>query len=501
MAHELLMNTYGRGIALEAVQRALLEEERGVAKEGMKHRILIVDDDQISLTQTRLLLEDQGYLVDAVGSGFDAVKTVKNRPDAFALILLDHQMRGKNGPETANEILAINPDLYILMYSNDQSRDAMKQAWRAGVLDFIEKSVDVSELLATIKGWCRKYEETSHGVTTDRPLSRDEQLLASIGMAGRSQALLELVDKIAKYRRSVDDVLILGETGCGKELVASSLHTGDRNSFVEFNCARYSDGTQLLESELFGHEKGAFTGADTMKAGLLERADIATLFFDEIHHLNKQAQAKLLRALGERKGMRLGGRKEYPIKCRLILAAKPDLEKRMERGEIAEDFFYRIHHFVIQVPPLRERPEDVEPLVAHFVKLYYEQHPQEERKRILMRTVRYFEQFSWPGNVRELKHTVDALLSDVKDKDITPKHLPPRFFVTQPKPTKESSDTGPVSYEDLKKHLEEEERRHIRAVLKKSVTRLHAAKKLGIAPSTLHHVMKRLGIEFKEERP
>jgi transcriptional regulator with PAS, ATPase and Fis domain len=172
----------------------------------------------------------------------------------------------------------------------------------------------------------------------------------------------------------------------------------------------------------------------------------------------------------------------------------------MERGEIAPDFYYRINRFVIHVPPLRDRPEDVEPLVAHFVKLYYQEHPNEERKRILMRTVRYFEQFSWPGNVRELKHTVDAHLSDVKGKEITPKHLPPRFFAAHPKPSKESESAEPVSYEQLKKSLEDEERRHIKAILKKSVTRLHAAKKLGIAPSTLHHVMKRLGIDFKGDR-
>src|ERR1700733_534035 len=146
----------------------------------MKHKILLVDDDAITLTQTRLLLEEQGYLVDAVANGFEAVTKVKESSDNYALILLDHQMRGKSGPETANEILSLNPDIYILMYSNDQSREAMKTAWRAGVLDFIDKSVSASELLATIKSWCRKYEETSHGVSTDRPLSRDEQLLASI---------------------------------------------------------------------------------------------------------------------------------------------------------------------------------------------------------------------------------------------------------------------------------------------------------------------------------
>lgn len=461
----------------------------------MKHRILVVDDDAISLTQTQLLLEDHGYLVDTAGSGEEALKRFGINPEGYALVVLDHQMKGMNGPETAKALIDINPETYILMYSLDKTRDALKEALRSGAIDFLDKGGDASVFLENVKSWCRKYEDTNQTITSERTPSRDEQLLASIGMAGRSSLLIEMVKKIGKYRLSGEDILILGETGTGKEIVAKSLHTGEDTTFHVINCAKYAENTNLLEGELFGHEKGAFTGAMNTKEGLLEKATHGTIFFDEMHHLSKQAQAKLLRALGYKKGMRVGGYKEYPIKCKFVFSAKPDLRERVEKGTVLEDFFYRLERFVIEVAPLRDRPEDVEPLVSHFIKQYYKRHPEETPKKILLRTVKYFERYPWPGNVRELQNTVDQLLTNVPERIIGPKHLPPKFFQQEEEAKKSKGSPGQyTTYLELKKSLEAQEKEHVLRVLKRSVSQRQAAKKLGIPSSTMNSLLKRLGI-------
>lgn len=460
----------------------------------MKHKILVVDDDAISLTQTQILLEDHSYSVETAASGEEALKQFGSDPERFTLVVLDHQMKGMSGPETAKALLSLNPDTYILMYSLDKTREALKDALRSGAIDFIDKGADVALFLETVKAWCRKFEDTNQTITADRTLNRDEQLLATVGMAGRSSLLIEMIKKVGKYRQSGEDILILGETGTGKEIVARSLHTGEDSSFFVINCAKYTDNTSLLESELFGHEKGAFTGAMNTKEGLLEKVSHGTIFFDEMHHLSKQAQAKLLRALGYKKGMRVGGYKEYPIKCKFVFSAKPDLCERVEKGEVLEDFFYRLERFVIEVAPLRDRPEDVEPLVSHFIKKFYARHPQEASKKILVRTVKYFERYSWPGNVRELQNTVEQLLTDVSERIISPQHLPSKFFQEEETKVAGNNQTAFATYEELKKSLEAQEKEHITRVLRRSVSQRHAAKKLGIPTSTMNSLLKRLGI-------
>jgi DNA-binding NtrC family response regulator len=447
-----------------------------------KYPVLLVDDDSLTLEATRRFLEKNGYPVVTASSGEEAIELVKPKRSSFALALIDYRMKGRDGSETAKHLLSLSPEMYILIYSGDSSREALQSSWQAGAVGFIEKETSPQRLLETIELWMRKYHETLASLNPNE--AHNEEMIELLGMVGRSAALKEAAAKVAKYRDSSQNVLITGETGTGKELVAQALAKAG-TTFVAVSCAAYKGSSDLLESELFGYEKGAFTGADREKKGILEAASGGTVFLDEVHHLNFTAQAKLLRAFQEKKIRRVGGIKEYPVQFRLVSAAKPDLEKMVEAGEFLPDLYHRLNVLSINLPPLRERPEDIEPLVSYFCRKFCET---SGISRTFRRSaLKFLENYPWPGNVRELENTLYRILTDTSAEKIGPENLDAKFFASSPSQTF-------LSYDNIKSRLEQQERDYIRQVVENSETKFQAAKKLGISPTTLHSVMQRLGL-------
>ena len=450
------------------------------------HYLLVADDSPLNLTSTRLLLEGNGYRVDTVDSGNKAVEMVRLYPNRYALVLLDYRMPDMTGADAAEKILEVSSSAYTLIYSGDPSREALKSAWKAGVVDFIERNDNLDDFLQTIANWCRKFDQTRRTLDSGSDKDEREILIASANMVGRSQALINVVQKIQSYRDNPQNCLILGETGTGKELVAQALHNPKRGKFYAINCAAYKGSTELLESELFGYQKGSFTGANQDKKGILESANGGTVFFDEVHQLSMTAQAKLLRVVQEKKVRRVGGTVEVPVDFRLIAAAKPDLNERTSDGDFLPDLYHRLNVLHIHVPPLRDRIEDIEPLITKFCKKQGELTG--ERKSFLIETVKRMENYSWPGNVRELEHTVYQLLADCPGDCVKPQQLDVKFFS---KPDEPSSD---LTLAKLKQKQMEEERKYLQLAIEKSKTKSEAARKLGVSPSTLHSLLQRAGI-------
>jgi two-component system, NtrC family, response regulator AtoC len=451
----------------------------------MKYKILIVDDDEMNLMTTSSLLEQWGYTVETAS---DAKSGVAKGIVAgeYAVILLDYLMPDKNGDEVAKEIRAINKESAILMYSCDDSREATRRSLKAGAIEFVDKDEDLDVFKGVLENSCRSYEETSRLSRMETSKSASQSLISTIGMVGRSTSLAEVVRKTVRYKSRSDDVILLGESGTGKEMIAAALHNGPKDRYKAVNCAAFKDNTQLLESELFGYEKGAFTGAITSKAGIFESACGGTVFLDELHQLSLDAQAKLLRALQEKKIRRVGGRDEKKIDFRLITAAQTDLEERIAQGKFMLDLYHRVNVLKITIPPLRDRVDDIAPLIHHFCDKHYEKTG--ERKQFLAQTVRVMERYTWPGNVRELGNTVAALIADCNGGTVMPDHLDNRF-----RDLTKRVQHG--SFSDLKNKHEVETRQFLTEILDRSDSVPDAAGKIGLPASTLYSMISRYGIK------
>ncbi|MGE4234120.1 MAG: sigma-54-dependent transcriptional regulator [Bacteriovoracia bacterium] len=455
----------------------------------MKYSILLVDDDQKALESRKAFLEYHGFEVDTAETGAQAIKLVSEDEDKYALLILDYRLKEETGAAIAQELLKINPSLYILMYSGDASAEVVRSTFKSGALDFIDKGTSNSEFLEAIKNYCLKFDETSRTICSKKAKSENEQIIASVGMVGQSAALVEVAKTIFKYRNSLgENIFINGETGVGKELVARAIHNGPSNKFFAVNCAMFSERSDFVESELFGYEKGAFTGANNRKIGIFEQASGGgTVFLDEIHHLNFLSQAKLLRALQEKKIRRLGGGPEYQLDFRLVCAAKPEILQKVEKGEFASDLFYRLHVLDLKIPPLRERKTDIEPLVAHFTDRYNLKYG--KKKKFLAKTVSYLKMHDWPGNVRDLEGVVTGLLLNTDADKIEPHHLEGKFF------SRAATSQGVnLSYEEFKLLQERREQEYLALVLRSSSTKYEAANKLGIPTSTLQSKLKKFGL-------
>lgn len=306
-------------------------------------------------------------------------------------------------------------------------------------------------------------------------------------MVGRSAKLAHCADQVKRYRESSKPVLILGETGVGKEMVARALHKGKSDTFFPINCAAFNDSS-LVESELFGHEKGAFTGAIMRKVGILERAKGGTVYLDEIHHLDLKVQARLLRCLREKKIRRVGGSNEEAIDFKLVASSWPDIEDRVANGSLLPDLYYRIKFLCIEIPPLRDRPEDIESLVG----LFCERHFQETgvRKHFLARTVRHLEKCYWRGNVGELDREISTLLTDCDQTTIDESQLNQRV--------KSGGQSSLETFAQLETKQLREKKAFFQNAINSTKSKVRAAQKIGMKETSLHTWMSRLGI--REEK-
>jgi two-component system nitrogen regulation response regulator NtrX len=442
--------------------------------------ILIVDDEKAIQKALRGVLEDEGYRVSAVGNGADALKAVADElPD---VVFLDIWMPHMDGLETLAELKRLRPESTVVVISGHGTIETAVKATRLGAYDFIEKPLSLEKTLITVT------RALEHGRLERENASLRERLEERTEIIGDSDPMRALREQIATAAPTSGRVLIHGENGSGKELVARAIHVLSarrERPFVEVNCAAIPE--ELIESELFGHERGAFTGALARRRGKFEAADGGTLFLDEIGDMSLKTQAKVLRALEGQAFERVGGRETLKVDVRVIAASNRDLSAMIAAGTFREDLYYRLNVIPIDVPPLRARKEDVPALVEHFVRVFCAGNGK-RRKTVAPAALRYFLTYDWPGNVRELRNMVERLVIMVAGDTIGADELPP--------PLRAKDETPVVADgKPLKEARDNFERAYILAELRAqdwNMTR--TAERLGIERSHLYRKIRAFGI-------
>src|SRR5213596_4170087 len=397
--------------------------------------ILVVDDEKSQREILEMILSEEGYDVTTASSGEAAMKFAKDR--RFDLVLTDLKMTGMDGIELLQHLLALDSSIIVLLLTAHGTIDSAKDALRRGAFDYLQKPFDRDRLLETIK----------------RALGRLDQIdVEIISASPKMEAVKKMMLKVA---RSSSTVLIRGESGTGKELIARAIHNQSPRSsemFQAVNCAAINEN--LLESELFGHEKGSFTGAHADKKGLFEVADRGTLFLDEIAELDIGMQAKLLRALQERRIRRVAGTHEIPVDVRVIAATNRDLRAMVADGRFRDDLYYRINVLSIDVPPLRERREDIPVLIDYFLKKHTKNTSRLVRG-LTPPTRRMLEDHGWPGNVRQLESAIERAILLCEGDEISVDDLPLEVR-QESRPVSEGAFKLPpegINFEDVERNL------------------------------------------------
>lgn len=437
-------------------------------------KILIVDDDEMQLSMLQDFLEKQGYETFTATSGEKALDIFKNSP--IQLVLMDHRMNGMSGDEALEEMKGLSPTVKAVMITAHGSVETAVRVMKIGIDDFLEKPVDLSRLLDIIRdlGQTLAVKEESEKVT--REMESTPLPVTIIGSGEKMRILLSMV-----YRAAPTDwsVLISGETGTGKELIARLIHEMSHRKeapFIEVNCAAVPE--TLFESELFGHEKGAFTGASIRRRGRFELARGGSVFLDEVGELPLPLQAKLLRALQEKKICRVGGEIDIDVDMRVIAATNKDLKKMVIEGSFREDLYFRLNVLELEVPPLRERRKDITELITHFLEKY-----QFSDTVFDDDTVAQLVKYDFPGNVRELEHLIQRLGTLTRSNVIRLHDLPSIIREKQ------------ASKGLLSKRLERVETEMIQNALKDyNGVQTQAARSLGISERVLRYKMEKLGI-------
>ena len=444
----------------------------------MKRRILVVDDDRAHMTMLVAMLGSWGYEVDTADDGAMAVSKVRER--AFDVVLTDVRMAEVDGIEALRRIKHYNPYLPVLIMTAYSSVDVAVQALKAGALDYLHKPLDFEELR---QGLGRALAQGMAGRAATVQEDGSEPVSE---MIGESASMRELAAMIRAVAPSEASVLILGESGTGKELVAKALHEGSLRSkkpLVTVNCAALAEN--LLESELFGHEKGAYTGAQRQRDGRFVQADGGTLFLDEIGEMAPALQAKLLRALQQGEVQRLGSDRPIRVDVRVIAATNRDLEAEVEKVGFREDLYYRLNVIALRVPALRERPEDIPLLARHFLGLFAQRNRKSFRG-FSPRVMDLMLHYEWPGNVRELENGVEGAVILSPGELVTENDLPPNL-----RGVEKGGETQPGG-----PSLEDAEREAIVRTLEQvGNNKSEAARILGVTRVTLRNKMKKFGLE------
>jgi two-component system, NtrC family, nitrogen regulation response regulator NtrX len=378
----------------------------------VSRRVLIVDDEQGIRAALGQLLEYEGYEVRSVGNAADGLAEYEKwKPH---LVFMDVKMAGIDGIEALKRLRQLDASAVVVMISGHATIQTAVEATQHGAYDILEKPLDTDRILVTLRN------ALQHLQLQEENARLKQTIEARYELVGRSYAMNALIEKIEKVASTAARVLITGENGTGKELVARALHRGSQRGagpFIEVNCAAIP--SELIESELFGHMKGSFTGAISDRAGKFEQADGGTLFLDEIGDMSLAAQAKVLRVLEDNELTRIGGSKRIAVDVRVLAATNKDLTAEIGGGRFREDLFYRLNVVPISVPPLRERREDIPLLVQHFLNVLSEREKMAPRG-ITPDAVARLEALEWPGNVRELRNTIERLLILASGPKITP---------------------------------------------------------------------------------
>ncbi|HGG2730428.1 TPA: sigma-54-dependent response regulator transcription factor ZraR [Escherichia coli] len=432
--------------------------------------ILVVDDDISHCTILQALLRGWGYNVALANSGRQALEQVREqvREQVFDLVLCDVRMAEMDGIATLKEIKALNPAIPVLIMTAYSSVETAVEALKTGALDYLIKPLDFDNLQATLE----KALAHTHSIDAETPAVTASQF----GMVGKSPAMQHLLSEIALVAPSEATVLIHGDSGTGKELVARAIHASSARSekpLVTLNCAALNES--LLESELFGHEKGAFTGADKRREGRFVEADGGTLFLDEIGDISPMMQVRLLRAIQEREVQRVGSNQTISVDVRLIAATHRDLAAEVNAGRFRQDLYYRLNVVAIEVPSLRQRREDIPLLAGHFLQRFAERN-RKAVKGFTPQAMDLLIHYDWPGNIRELENAVERAVVLLTGEYISERELPLAIAST-PIPLGQSQDIQP---------LVEVEKEVILAALEKTGgNKTEAARQLGITRKTL----------------
>ena len=442
----------------------------------MSARILIVDDDRAFRLSTAALLREDGYEVVGAADGQEGVEALREQP--FDLMLLDLRMPGIDGVRVVEALRTWGEDVPILMISGFGTVDAAVKALHAGADDFLTKPVEPGALSSRVATLLER-----------RP--REHERRARAEMVGRSRGIQEVLDQIGQVAPTDATVLVTGETGTGKELVARAVHAASSRAegpFVAVNCSALAEG--VLESELFGHVRGSFTGAHRDREGLFEAADGGTILLDEIGDVSPGLQHRLLRVLQERELTPVGSVRPRPVDVRVVASTHQDLGTAIEEGRFREDLYYRLNVFRIEVPPLRERAEDIPLLVDHFLERLGERLGRGGvRPACSPLALRLMRAYPWPGNVRELLSALESAIIRAGEARVEAQHLPREVRAF-------SDDLGQGLHRYRMEDAPEEERdKIVRALEEAEGVRARAAELLGMGRTTLWRKMKQYDLE------
>ncbi|NOY59321.1 MAG: sigma-54-dependent Fis family transcriptional regulator [Calditrichaeota bacterium] len=441
-------------------------------------KLLIIDDERRMCAVLKAAFENKDMAVTTADSGEAAMAALT--VEQFDVVLSDIKMPGMSGLDVLVKVKEKSPETEVLLMTAYADAQTAVEAMKNGAYDYIIKPFEIDDLRHKISNILEKRHLKAENKNLRRQLKNRFSIENIVGHSGAMQHIYQLVEKVAT---SDATVVVRGESGTGKELVAKAIHhasTRRDEPFIAINCSALPEN--LLESELFGYEKGAFTGADKRKPGLFEAAENGTIFLDEIGDMTPATQVKILRVLQNREIVHLGGTQTIPIRARIIAATNKNLEKAVRQNTFREDLYYRINVFPIFLPPLRERKEDIPDLITHFLQMQNAAPDGIESKaiRILM-------EYAWPGNVRELENIVERALIMSSGNLITIKDLPPHLRGEAELPLKiENSADDMLTIEEMEKRMIQ------RALAKAQGNKTHAAKLLGITRRQLYSKMERL---------
>lgn len=457
----------------------------------MMGRILVVDDERGQREILNTILKKEGYRATDVPGAREALEMLDR--EEFDIILTDLKMQGMSGMELLERTLEEYPNQCIVMMTAHGTIDSAVEAMKKGAFDYLEKPLERDDLLLTLRRAMDHVNLLRENRMLQKRLEESRGIPNIIGDHPKMKEVFRIINKIAPTSSTV---LIYGESGTGKELVARAIHEGSPrrdNPFFAINCAAIPDS--LMESELFGHEKGSFTGADKRELGIFEAADCGTVFLDEIGELNTAMQAKLLRAIQEKEIRRVGGKINIPIDVRIISATNKDLDQEIRKGSFREDLFYRLDVIRVNLPPLRERGNDIATLAEFFVKKYGSQ-TASQVKGISKPALKLIMNYPWPGNVRQLESIIERGVLMTESDNIQPEDLP---LEVQRETTPGTSLPFPfpaegISFEELERDL------IVKAMERADWVIGKAAPLLGMTYKTLQYRLEKFGIEKPEKR-
>lgn len=463
----------------------------------MSASILIVDDEESILTSLSSILSDEGYEVAVAKNGMEALRAYMTDPPD--LMILDIWMPEMDGMETLRRVRELVPTAQVMMMSGHGSIETAVKGIKLGAYDYIEKPLSLENIILRVKHALDQHRLEQENRTLRTTVQRKFELV------GESVAMQQLRQLIETAGPTNSRVLIGGENGTGKELVARAIHLRSARAnrpFVAVNCAAIPEA--LIESELFGHEKGSFTGATSMKRGQFEQADGGTLFLDEIADMSLNTQAKVLRVLQEQQFTRVGGTKLLKLDVRVLAASNKDLLKAIEKNAFREDLFYRLNVVPIIVPPLRERRDDIPLLVRHFMKVHADEQGL-RMKEVSPEAMAVFQQYDWPGNIRELRNLIERLMIMVPELVIQGAQAGLSLRARPVGAAAQSSASVPSplltqSYDSLRDARNAFEKEYIARKLREHQWNIsRTAEDLQIERSHLHRKIKLLGVEMRPE--